>query len=140
MRTTTRKQVEIIQADSAAEFQTRLNAVLAKHPAAEIEWNHGKGFCAYVVYTYEEDQPDEVSDIFHMEGIHYFCRNCPYMEPPQDKRFKRCGCSISPHGSTHMDSEACDFLYKSLLTGAIKHSELRFDIKGTEKHFARWEE
>ena len=127
MRTRTHKQVVVIQATSAADFQKRLNKVLSEHPKAEIEWNNNLGFCAYVVYTYDEETPEDVSDIFRAQGITYFCRNCPYMTPPADKRCKVCPCSISPYGKTRSDSEACDFLYKSLLTGAMKYTDLILD-------------
>ena len=124
MKHKTHKRMKVIRTDDALTFETQVNKILEQFPEAEIEYNHNLGFCAYLTYTFEEEIPEDVADRFHQQGIYYHCRNCPHMEPPRDGRCKWCECDITPYGKTHMDSEACEYFYKSLLTGEIKRSEL----------------
>lgn len=121
------KRIKVVHVKDADTFETQINKTLSMFPDAEIRFNDNLGFCAYITYTYEEEIPEDVTDQFHQQGIYYHCRNCPHMEPPKDGRFKWCECDISPWGKTRMDSEACEYFYKALLTGAIKRSELKRD-------------
>lgn len=121
----THKRVKVIHVKDAYAFETQINKVLEEYPKAEIRFNDSLGFCAYIIYEYDEAIPEDVADQFHQVGVYYKCRNCPHMEPPQDGRFKWCGCDISPWGRTRMDSEACEYFYKALLTGEIKRSDLK---------------
>lgn len=123
----THRRVKVIHESTADRFEIQINKMLERFPRAEIRFNDTLGFCCYITYEYEEEIPEDVTDQFHQQGIYYHCRNCPHMEPPQDGRFKWCSCDISPWGKTRMDSEACEYFYKSLLTGAIKRSELKRD-------------
>lgn len=127
MKYKTHKRIKVIHVRDAETFETQINRTLAMFPNSEIRFNDTLGFCAYITYTYEEEIPEDVADQFHQHGVYYHCRNCPHMAPPKDGRYKWCDCDIKPHGRTYMDSEACEYFYKALLTGEIKRSELKRD-------------
>lgn len=118
------KQVKIIHARDAGEFEIKLNKVLAVYPNAEIHYNDNLGFCAYVTFEYEERIPEDVREEFHEKGVFYKCRNCPEMKPPKDGRFKWCECDRAPRGRVYMNSDACEWFYRSLLKGEIKREQL----------------
>ena len=126
MKDITHKRVKIIHATDAATFEAEINKVLEQFPSAEIRLNETLDKCV-ITYTFTEELPESARDKFAMQGIYYHCRNCPHMEPPQDGRFKWCGCDITPYGRTHMDTEACEYFYKALLTGEIRRSEILED-------------
>ena len=116
------KQVKVIHEETAEEFEAKLNAALeeVEDPKAEIEFNHAKGFCAYVTYTVGKHKVEGIRDKFCLEGVRYTCEECPYCEIPDDRRVKWCYCDMQPTGRTRKDSEACEFFYRSIAQGEIK--------------------
>lgn len=118
-------KVKVVQAESAEEFERKLNVVLKNVLKPQITWNHNMGHCAYVTYVETVETLEDVSDIFHRDGVYYHCRNCPFFDLPNDKRFKRGACRISPSGVAWKDSEACTFLYKQLLSGELTVDDLK---------------
>lgn len=124
MRTDDVLKIKVVHADTAEEFERKINIVLENVKNPTIEWNHAKGFCAYVRYTEEVKTMDDIKDFFHNEGVYWHCRNCPYAEKTTDKRRKRVGCKIRSTGMTYKDSEACDFVYRQLLTGELTAEDM----------------
>lgn len=115
-------QIEVVTGETPQEFQKNFNDamdLLAEYDP-QYEFNHAMGFCAYITYNKKIYVMDCVADEFHAEGIHYHCRNCPYMEDPRDKRVKYCTCKYHPLGRTHKDHEACEMLYKEVKQGRVK--------------------
>lgn len=117
-------KIKVVHEETAEDFERKLNVILSNVKNPKIEWNNNKGFCAYVTYTEEVATVDDIKDVFHSEGVYWHCRNCPYAEKTTDKRRKRVGCKIRPTGMTYKDSEACDFLYRQLLSGELTTEDL----------------
>ena len=124
MRTDKKLRVKVVREDNAEDFERKLNVILENVEDPEIEWNKSMGFCAYVTYTEKEKVIEDIKDVFHNEGVHWHCRNCPYVERTTDKRKKWVCCKIKTTGMTHLDSEACDFLYRQLLSGELMTEDL----------------
>lgn len=116
------KQVKVIHEETAEEFEAKLNEALEEigDPKTEVQYNFGKGFCAYLTYTAERRTLEGAKDHFNNEGIRYLCAECPYCEASDDKRVKWCYCDMKPTGRTRKDSEACEFFYRSVAQGEIK--------------------
>lgn len=51
------KQIAIVTAETAEKFQEAFNSKLREleHLDPEIEFNHGLGFCAYIIYSDNND-------------------------------------------------------------------------------------
>lgn len=125
MKNKVHKRARIIVSEKAAEFEEQINRILNEFPEAEIHFNDGLGLCAYVLYTFEEEIPEDARDVMRQRGVKLWCRECPKMEPPRDGRVRWCSCSLKPYGKTHIKSEACEYLYQAVMSGEIRTSDLR---------------
>ena len=111
-----------IDEKSPKEFDDALNAALKELAEEEPEIIFVDKFCARLKYFPKENEKvivETVRDEFHLEGVYYHCRNCPYLETPQDRRVKWCPCKYSSTGRSHKDSEACELFYKWVSQNAV---------------------
>lgn len=127
MRSYDIKQVRVVHKETAEAFESALNAVLEEitDPKAEIEYNHAKGFCAYVTYSETRKKVEGAKDLFNMEGVRYLCAECPYFEKEYDGRVKWGYCDMSVSGRTRKDSECCELFYRLLASGEIKPNRIK---------------
>ena len=117
------QQIAVVQTDTSTfeeTFNNRIREITSNHKitstAILVVDNQLNGI---IVYECEEKHAESVADEFYLEGIHYLCKNCPYLEDPKDKRRKRCVCKYSEYGTTRKDQEACELFYKELKSGRI---------------------
>lgn len=126
MRVDEYQQIVAIRTEYAKKFEEEVNAKLKElaeyRPKLETQLLDDS-FKAIITYTMRERVMDSVADEFHAEGIHYLCKNCPYLDDPHDKRVMRCGCRYAELGTTHKLHEACEVFYKGLKAGNIKPLE-----------------
>lgn len=119
------QQFAIVQADSAQLLTERLNAKLYelkdKDPAVTFE-----GLTARVSYTEREEYPEDVGEVFEMEGAGFFCRMCPFYRPITkadgsiDERISYGLCPVAKYGKTKAASRACVRLYEMIMSGEVK--------------------
>lgn len=115
-------EYRIIHEETASDFQRELNKAVKELAEfnPKVKFNDTLGFCAYIEYQPKEIvKPESVRDEFMLEGIYYHCRNCPYLELPQDRRVKWGKCKYSTTGRAHKDTEACELFYKWVQQNAI---------------------
>jgi len=99
------KQMVIIQESTAEKFQESLNSKLRElqHRDPQVEFNHGAGFCAYVIY----------SDNSRFMGIgepanRCICDTCMRLQEPGRPRVKWRKCDI--YGSVKRTTDCNDYL------------------------------
>ena len=123
MRTEYYPQIKAIQETTAEAFQDKFNSVVKELSGIKILDQTititGETFSAVITYQHVEHIKDSVADDFHEAGIHYQCRDCPYLDDPRDRRTKHCTCKYAELGMTHKDSEACEKFYQDVKAGLI---------------------
>lgn len=109
-------QIRVIESESAKAFQDQFNSTMEElaSKAPTFKFLEGDHYRAVITYEEVKEIIDSVADEFHLEGIYYLCKHCPYLDDPHDKRIKRCTCKYSPTGIAFKDNEACEFFYKQL--------------------------
>ena len=114
-------QIAVVYAETAEDFQKEFNSTIAalaeKNP--KYEFNHQKGFCAYITYTETTCVHTSAADEFHAEGISYKCKNCPLHEIETDGRKKSVACKFDEMGRTHLNREACEVFWRRLKMGEL---------------------
>jgi hypothetical protein len=119
------QQFAIVSADSAQLLTEKLNATLKelrhKDPAVTFE-----GLTARVSYTEREEAPEDLQEVFELEGAGFFCGMCPFFKAmtkkdgTADSRNKHGLCPMSKFGKTRADSRACERLYQMIMSGEVK--------------------
>ena len=99
------KQLVVIQEGTAEKFQESLNSKLREleHLNPQIEFNHGQGFCAYLIY----------SDNSRFVGIveaknHCICDTCMRCQEPPAPHVKWRKCDI--YGSVKRTTDCSEYL------------------------------
>ena len=99
------KQMVVIQEGTAEKFQESLNSKLRELDKynPEIEFNHGQGFCAYVIY----------SDNSRVMGIvnpanRCICDTCMRLQEPGRSHAKWRKCDI--YGSVKRTTDCSEYL------------------------------
>lgn len=123
MKQVTRYESKTIKASNAAEFD-RLFAEASKSIDADVElrWDY-EPMCVHFVYKYIEQVPETVAEEYELQGIKYYCTDCPYLQKGHDGRYKSKGCKYSKYGAVKDYTPACELFYKELMTGKIKVKE-----------------
>lgn len=113
MKTEHYKQIACISAESATEFETKSNAILAGVKDPEILFDQSKPYTAYIIYKVRKDIPETVLELLEMlddDGGRATCADCPYLVRSKDKRkaWHTCSKKAEP---TRADSRACEDYY-----------------------------
>ena len=117
------KRTKIIAAQSAEEFEKRLNQELERLDSSrtkyELQFNHTMGFCAYIVIEKNIQIPETIAEEFEVAGETHVCLECPYWVHPTKGNVKYTRCSITPgiHGA---QSPCCDKFYEMLFNGDLE--------------------
>lgn len=113
-----------IDEKTAEAFDNALNAATEELAEYEPKVTFVDKFCARLeFYPKEKVIVESVRDEFALEGICYHCRNCPYLDIPQDRRVKYGSCKYSPTRRRSKDQEACELFYKWVSQNAVEVTE-----------------
>lgn len=106
MRDVKRKKFYCVQCTTAAEFEARVNRILAEISEPELTFPD-QPFTAYILGVEWERVPETLADDFTLRGESYNCGECPYFVRANDlrRRWHTCGFSHTP---TREDTPACD--------------------------------
>lgn len=120
MKTIRKKQIRIIEAQTGAECEERLNRVLDELYLNEpvLERDTTRSFCFYVTYIVKENVPESKADVYSLNGIDLRCSDCPHFVLPDDKRLG-CRCGLT-HGHVKATQAMCDDGYTALEEGGEK--------------------
>ena len=111
-----------IDEQSAKEFDDALNQAVEDLAEFEPKVTFLDKFCARIEFYPREKIKvivKTVRDEFRLDGVYYHCRNCPYLEVPDDRRVKWGKCKYASSGLSHKNHEACEFFYKQVKQNAV---------------------
>jgi hypothetical protein len=119
MKVITRKRVRTVQADDADEFDRKFNAVSDELTEdAKLQWDTAP-MCVHFIYEEQEKVPETVADEFELQGIKYYCKDCPNMIKGKSKRERSHGCKYAEYGTVKDFTPACEWLYKMIVQGKV---------------------
>ena len=116
---TYKKEFRIVTGSTAAEFQDALNTTmedLAKDKTVQninFQFNLNAGHCAYVYYDKHVRIAENAEDEFELRGIRFYCCDCPFYKPIEDKRVKYTPCGKGRHRTSANDT-ACGEFYAAM--------------------------
>lgn len=91
------KQIVVVQAETAEEFQKAFNDKLREleYSDPQVEFHHGAGFCAYIIYS----DNSQFVGIVEPEN-RCLCDSCmKCVEPPRRRvKWRKCALLGSVHG------------------------------------------
>lgn len=108
MITTTIKQVKVIDAKSAEDYERQFNEVLRELADCKptFQQDSSNPFLVFVYYETKEYEPEGYSDAFNLKGKRFYCKDCPsYFEQVDGRKKPRClkhGVPVRP------DRGACE--------------------------------
>lgn len=122
MKYLTKQQIRVITGTSAEDFQERFNGLMSelseKRIKPEVQFNMAMGFCAYVTYTENVTIAENLAEEYELKGEVHFCSECPFFNPPEDKRIKNCPCAYKGTYretgrpmKTSANEKVCDYFY-----------------------------
>lgn len=122
MRKEVYEQVEIISTNDAMDFQRQINERMREHsehsPVLNMDLERLR---ASVRYKVSITIPETLRDEYELDGISYYCGECPFFILPSDKRIKHIICD---KGGTikrcSAERSACDWLYEEIDAGRVK--------------------
>lgn len=117
-------KVKVIQSDSAADFEDRLNNALTEvcelNSSYSIHFNMSMGHCAYIEYSYTQSIPENLADEYELRGEHFYCGNCPRFIPSMDGRSRYGTCSYGVVKRPLPSDSACNTFYTNYENGTWK--------------------
>ena len=98
------KKIEVVMAADAAKFQEAFNSKMSELEKfePEVEFNHGQGFCAYLIYSdnsrFQDIVEEPVNDVI--------CDTClrRIEEPKRHCKWRKCAI----FGSVNKKEPVCD--------------------------------
>lgn len=124
MRAQSIQQFAIVQADSAAQFEEKLNARMAElsncNPQVRFD-----GLTAYISYDKVVKIPECLADQYELEDVRFHCEDCPEFhaflkeDGTEDRRRKYGECQYAKFKRAYRDSDACDVLFQLIKEGRI---------------------
>lgn len=125
MRIQSYQQFAIVSGDSAQSLTEQLNAKLRelkdKDPVVTFE-----GLIARISYVEREEKPEDMAEVFELDGAGFHCSQCPFYQPilakngEPDKRKKWGICPNAKYGRTVGTARACERLYQMFMNGEVK--------------------
>lgn len=109
-----------VQAKDADEFDRKFDEVSEKiDEPVELQWDTAP-MCVHFIYKEIKRIPETVEDEFKIQGLQYYCKDCPYLEKGRNRREKSHGCKYAEYGNVTDFSPACEMFYKLVKQGKIK--------------------
>lgn len=137
---TIHRQLTII-AETAAEYDEKMNDILSRAPGATIiDRMTDDRFCSVIRYTKTYQIPETVEDEYYLQGKKFYCIDCKHFIPPTDKRRRDGECKSGEKRS--LSAHACEYFYEQLKAGrdVLKHKtplevkdDQRLEAKGQRK-------
>lgn len=78
-------QIKVVYSENPIDFQNQFNREMEilSDCNPHVEFNHTKGFCAYITYDQTFNIPDTIADEYHAEGIYFTCQQ---LGEPKERR------------------------------------------------------
>lgn len=117
MKTETFKRTKTVAAKDPEQFDKAFAEAADEHPGAELKWH--EGLCVSFVYEERKQTAETIAEEFELQGIKYYCKDCPNMMKGANKRERSHGCKYAEFGTVKDFTPACEYFYKMVLQGKI---------------------
>ena len=98
-------------------FDAAINAIIQSPDVKFYKPTHrGEGLIACIEYETEETFYENIKEEFEARGEIYYCDECPYLKPIEDRRHRYHECKC---GTTTPSRKACLLFYQELAKGEI---------------------
>ena len=118
MRTEVIRKCETVQASDPGHFDRAFNIAAEDHPDAELKWH--EGLCVSFIYEERKQTAETVAEEFELQGIKYYCKDCPNMMRGANKRERSHGCKYAEFGTVKDFTPACEHFYRMVMQGKLK--------------------
>ena len=100
------KKIEVIVANDATEFQEAFNSKMLELEKCDphVEFNHSKGYCAYIIYSDNSRFQGIEEDIIPCNEL--ICDTCLRCDGAPSSRVKWRKCALK--GNVHPKEPVCD--------------------------------
>ena len=120
------KQMKVVAAATPAEFERSFNEAMQeladKDPVYELRETGGS---LWAVITFEQEFAETVADEYRLQGMRYFCYDCPLHDGMTDGRRRLVSCQYADLVETRYDRPACEVFYRKLMNGSIEPVDKR---------------
>lgn len=118
MKTEIIKRCRTVQSDSPEKFDKAFDKTAEEHPDAELKWHDG--LCVSFIYEERKQVAETVAEEFELQGIVYYCKDCPNMMKGSNKRERSHGCKYAEFGTVKDFTPACEYFYRMVMQGKLK--------------------
>lgn len=124
MKVIEKKKIMTVQAKNAEEFDRKFDEASDRLEQEDVElrWDAAP-MCVHFLYTERVKIPETVAEEFKLQGITYYCKDCPHLQKGKDRRERSHGCRYAEYGTVTDYTPACEFFLKQVLAGKIKPLE-----------------
>ena len=121
------KSVKVISAQSAEEFESKLNEVLnalnRESITYELKLDPQCGFVAFIIADVRKNIYETVKEAFEEGGEIHYCIECPFFERPTNGNRKYTKCKYDGR-MCKGDKSCCEYFYQQLYDGKIAPIEI----------------
>ena len=117
------KRMVTIQGDNCQEYNEKYNSFMDSIGDATITKEHISQFREYSIDIFYETKVkicETAEDEYLIQGIKYYCNDCPHLERIADGRAKLMPCPYHELGRVNINKPACERFYQELKAGQIK--------------------
>lgn len=124
MKTVRKLRCRSIEAHSAAEYDelyAKLADEFAEQGITPTEEPDGH-LCTHFKWQVSEQIAETPREIYELQGLTYYCKDCPYFELGKNRKCKSKGCTKNVQNAVDF-TPACEMFYTMLANGSIKARE-----------------
>lgn len=85
----------------------------------EIVWNLQNGNSAFLIYEETTEEPENLRELYEMQGKGCTCADCPFKEPNTDGRNRYPYKCLHKRPGTLPDDAACNWFYIQMEEGKV---------------------
>ena len=123
MKRISRKMIRTVQASTAEDFDKEFNKASNEiNENTTLVWEQ-MPLCCHFIYEVSETIPESASEELQLQGIKYYCKDCPFFYRKSKKRVVRYDCKYSETGTVVDFSPACSHFCRMVLDGEIEPVE-----------------
>lgn len=118
MKIITRKKSKTIHASTPDAFDRKFQqASETITENVELVWDAAP-MTVHFIYDEVVKIPETLAEKFELDGLQYYCKDCPNFVKGKNRKYKGQGCTLVD-GRVDF-SPACELFYRELMDGKIK--------------------
>ena len=114
------KKSKTIQDNDPDEFDRKFNeASETLKNIVELRWDTAP-MCVHIIYEVKRKIPESIAEEFLLQGIKYYCKDCPYFIKGKNNRSRSLGCRYAFSGVCTDFTPACEFFLEKIKNGELQ--------------------